>query len=147
MFIACVSFLLFLSSCLLRVSPQSGMADWASEQRPLLADVLLLDPDAPMHLPLSKPSTGRHAAWGPTRTATGTATGTATAKARPLRSLNGVGANLLPGKRGGLALDAFYAGVMCTEAHESPSTPHSKVQRHAPSLPSRQTRRCIHVHR
>jgi hypothetical protein len=104
------------------------MADWETEQRPLLADVLLLDPDAPMHLPLSKPSTGRRAAWGPT--------GTATAKARPLRSSNGVGANLLPGKRGGLALDAFYAGVMCTEAHEFASRPRSKVQRHAPSSPS-----------
>jgi hypothetical protein len=29
----------------------SGLEDWV-EQRPILADVLLLDPEAPMYLPL-----------------------------------------------------------------------------------------------
>jgi len=87
---------------------QSGMTKWERDQAPILADVLLLDPNAPMHLPLSNQSQGRLRTTAPPSSST--------PHVAPVRiasnSLSSVVANKQPHKqRGGLALDAFYAGV------------------------------------
>lgn len=108
-------------NCSLAYSPaflQSGMVNWERDQCPILADVLLLDPNAPMHLPLSKHSRGQlgtpshstHAASVPSAGGPKDVKRSSNNKSRDLSS---VGANIQPNKGGGLALDVFYAGVSC----------------------------------